>query len=172
MRSSAGQSKEARSLALRLSTLGRAVTRGRMPKPRSSLPDRLILSLCALLMALYAATIPAKAANQLQHAPSFMMAHDHKDAADVSVDVIHDSVDHHAVHHDGAPDGDEEPGDPASGGHHHHGDNGPNLLVPDAATAPTILSSSRLQVAEKDRHVAGLRSIGPERPPRTASLNA
>ena len=39
-----------------------------------------------------------------------MMAHDEKDAADVSVDVIHDSVDHHAVHHDDAPDGDEEPG--------------------------------------------------------------
>jgi hypothetical protein len=139
-----------------------------MPKPRSSLPDRLILSLCALLMTLYAATIPAKAANQLEHAPSFMMTHDHKEDADFSVDVVHDSFDHH----DDAPDGDEGPNDPASGGHHHHGDNGPNLLVPDAATAPTILSSSRLQVAEKDRHVAGLRSIGPERPPRTTSLNA
>lgn len=172
MRSSAGQSKETRSLALRLSMQSCAVTRGRMPKPRSSLPSRLILLLCALLMTLYATTIPAKAANQLQHAPSFMMTHDHKDAADFSVDVIHNSVDHHAVHHDDVPEGDEEPGDPASSGHHHHGDNGPNLLVPDAATAPTILSPPHMQVAEKDRHVAGLRSIGPERPPRTASLNA
>ena len=74
-----------------------------------------------------------------------MMAHDEKDAADVSVDVIHDSVDHHAVHHDDAPDGDEEPGDPASGGHHHHGDNGPNLLVPHAAMAPTNRSPPESQ---------------------------
>lgn len=142
-----------------------------MPNPSSSLLDRLILALCALLMMFYAAMMPAKAADQLRHAPSFMVAHDHKDAADFSVDVVHDSFDDHAAHHDDAPDSDEESGNPVSAGHHHHGDSGPNLLVPDAATAPTMLSSSRLQAFDKDRHVAGLRSIGPERPPRITSLN-
>src|SRR3546814_4058413 len=74
-----------------------------------------------------------------------MRAHDDKSAAEVAVDAGNDSVDHHAVHHDDAPDGDEEPGDPASGGHHHHGDNGPNLLVPHAAMAPTNRSPPESQ---------------------------
>lgn len=142
-----------------------------MPKPSSSLLDRLILSLCALLMMFYAATMPAKAADQLQHAPSFMVAHDHKNAADFSVDAVHHSFDNHAAHHDDAPDSDSEPDDPVPSGHHHHGDSGPNLLAPDVVTAPALTSLADLHGIGKDRRIAGLRSIGPERPPRMTSLN-
>lgn len=171
MTSSAGRLRAARSVALRLSIASRAVTRGRMPKPSASLLDRLILALCALLVMFYAAMMPAKAADQLQHAPSFMVAHDHKDAADFSVNAVHDGFDDHAADHDDAPKSDDGPDAPVSGGHHHHGDSAPSLLVPDAVIAPAIAWLADLHGIDKDRKIAGLRSIGPERPPRTTSLN-
>src|SRR3546814_15027557 len=79
-----------------------------MPKTSSSLLDRMVLALCALLMMFCAATMPAKAANQLQHAPSFMVAHDHEEAADFSVSAVHDGFDDHAAHHHDAPDSNDE----------------------------------------------------------------
>ncbi|MBA4751332.1 MAG: hypothetical protein H2055_03775 [Sphingopyxis sp.] len=48
-----------------------------MTNPLASAKDRLTGALCVALMLFYAATIPAKAANQIQHAPGLMTAHDH-----------------------------------------------------------------------------------------------
>ncbi len=132
--------------------------------------DRLIAALCVLLMTVYAATVPAKAVDQIRHAPTVMMAHDHSSAADFAIHAVPGSHADHAEHFGDAP-ADEEPGNPLAGSHHHHhGDSGPNLLVPDAASAAAIPASSRLHTFGRDRHVAGLRSIGPERPPRTTPL--
>lgn len=133
--------------------------------------DRLIAALCALLMMFYAATAPAKAADQIQHSPAFMVSHDHGSAGNFTLDAVHDSHDGHADHDDDAPADDEgTPADHLAGGHHHHGDTGPNLLVPNAATAGAIAPSASLHGIGKDRQIAGLRSLGPERPPRTLSL--
>lgn len=132
--------------------------------------DRLIAALCVLLMMVYAATAPAKAVDQIRHAPTVMMVHDHSGTVDFAIHAVPGSHDDHAGQSGEAP-ADEEPGNPLAGGHHHHhGDNGPNLLVPDAASAAAIPASSRLHAFGRDRHVAGLRPIGPERPPRTTPL--
>ena len=132
--------------------------------------DRLVAALCVVMLMFYAATVPAKAVDQVRHTPTTMIAHDHSGPADFAINAVPGSHDDHAEHFGDAP-ADEESGKPFAGGHHHHhGDSGPNLLVPDAATARTMSSSARLHAFDKDRHIAGLRSIGPERPPRFTSL--
>ncbi len=137
----------------------------------SSRFDRLIGTLCVALMLFYAATAPAKAADQIQHSPVFMISHQHGELADFAVDTVHDSPAEHADHHDNAPADDEStPGDHLAGGHHHHGDTGPNLLVPNAVTASGIAPIGSLHGIGNDRQIAGRRSIGPERPPRPHSL--
>lgn len=138
----------------------------------ASASDRLIAALCVALMMLYAATLPAKAADQIQHTPALMVSHDHKSFDNFSVTAVHDDHHEQADHHEDSPGGGEQPGDPPAGGHHHHGDTGPNLLVPDAAAPRAAARLMGLQAIGKDRQIAGLRSIGPERPPRTTSLNA
>lgn len=138
-------------------------------RPLPSL-NRLVAALCVLILMFYAATVPAKAVDQVRHAPTIMIAHDHSGPADFAINAVPGSHDDHADHFGDAP-ADEESGKPfGAGHHHHHGDSGPNLLVPDAASAAAITASSGLQAFGKDRHVAGLRSIGPERPPRTTPL--
>lgn len=144
-----------------------------MSNPLALAMDRLIATLCVALMLFYAATIPAKAANQIQHAPGLMIAHDHDGPASFSVDTVHDFQDAHAEHHedtDGNSNGDDEPGDRAGGGHHHHGDSGPNLIVPEIAAGQATISLANLHQAIRERHIVGLRSPGPERPPRSLSL--
>jgi hypothetical protein len=132
--------------------------------------DRLIATLCVALMLFYAATIPAKAANQIQHMPGLMIAHDHDGPASFSVDTVHDYQDAHAEHHEDTSDSEGEPGDRAGGGHHHHGDSGPNLLVPEAASGQVCASLASLHQAIREHHIVGLRSPGPERPPRSITL--
>lgn len=156
----------------RLSFARRPITRGPVLHRTTPLPDRLIAALCALLMMVYAAAMPARAAHQIQHGPTVMIEHDHSAADDFSLEAVDDHHGAHADHHDDAPDGDNEPGDNLAGGHHHHGDSGPNLLVPNATAAGAMAASPRLHGFEKDRPIAGLRSIGPERPPRTTPLTA
>lgn len=135
--------------------------------------DRLIAALCVALLIAYAATVPAKAADQIQHSPAFMVSHDHDDDGSFTLDAVHDSHDEHADHHDDAPADDEgTPADHLAGGHHHHGDTGPNLLVPNAAMAAAIAPSAALHGIGKDRLFAGLRPVGPERPPRLDMLTA
>lgn len=134
--------------------------------------DRLIATLCVALMLFYAATIPAKAANQIQHAPGLMLAHDHDVPISFSVDAVHDYQDAHAEHHEDTSDSEDEPSDRAGGGHHHHGDSGPNLLVPEAAAGQATISRASLHQSISERHIVGLRSPGPERPPRSVTLNA
>ena len=133
--------------------------------------DRLIASLCVALMMFYAATLPAKAADQIQHAPALLVSHDHAGFDNFSVDAVHDDHHEHADDHEDMPDGDGQPSDHLAGGHHHHGDSGPSLLVSDAAVSPAMALLTGLHEIGKDRQIAGLRSIGPERPPRTISLN-
>jgi len=133
--------------------------------------DRLIAALCVALMLFYAATLPAKAADQIQHAPALMASHAHDGPGNFSIDTVHDSHVDHTDHHGDAPDDEGAPGDHLAGGHHHHGDTGPNLLVPGGADAIGFGPIASLHAIGKDRQIDGLRSIGPERPPRTASLN-
>lgn len=134
--------------------------------------NRLIASLCIALMMFYAATAPAKAADQLQHLPSLMVTHDHGTLGIFSVDAVHDNYSNHADHHDQTPDTDDQPGDHLAGGHHHHGDTGPNLLVPGDANALGSFASGNVHGMRPDRQFAGLRPAGPEKPPRLLSLNA
>lgn len=137
----------------------------------SSRFERLIAALCVALMLFYAATAPAKAADQIQHSPAFMVAHDHASAGTFTLEAVHDGHDEHADHHDEAPADDEgTPADHLAGGHHHHGDTGPNLLVPDAATTAAMTPPASLRGIGKDRQITGLRSVGPDRPPRSLSL--
>lgn len=117
-------------------------------------------------MLFYASTMPARAMDQVEHA-AIITGHDHGGPSDFPVDVVYDAEAHDADHHPGALDGDEQTGDPVAGGHHHHGDSGPNLLVPGTAA---VLLSSGLHGFRKDRQIAGLRPVGPERPPRSPSL--
>lgn len=119
----------------------------------------------------YAATVPAKAADQIQHSPALMASHDHGSTSSFMLDAVHDSPDQHADHHDDGPvDNEGTPTGHVAGGHHHHGDTGPNLLVPNAATAGAIAPAAPLHGIGKDRPFVGLRSLGPERPPRHLSL--
>ncbi|ALJ12096.1 hypothetical protein [Sphingopyxis macrogoltabida] len=134
--------------------------------------NRLVASLCVALMMFYATTIPAKATDQLQHSPSLMVAHDHDTPGSFMVDAVHDDPADHADHHAPAPDTDDQPSDHFAGGHHHHGDTGPNLLVPGGANALGGFASGNLHGVRPDRQFAGLRPVGPERPPRLLSLNA
>lgn len=155
----------------RLSIPKLAITREAVFTPIASAFDRLIAALCVALMLFYAATLPAKAADQLQHAPALMVAHEHDGLGGFSVEAVHDSHDDHADHHGDAPDDEGQPSDHLAGGHHHHGDTGPNLLVPGAASAQGFALLAGPHGIGKDRRITGLRSIGPERPPRTTSLN-
>tara|TARA_R110000850_G_scaffold100755_1_gene208442 strand:+ start:364 stop:795 length:432 start_codon:yes stop_codon:yes gene_type:complete len=141
-----------------------------VPNRTAPLFDRLTAALCALLMIVYAATMPAKAADQIEHAPALMIAHEHSGPESFSLDTVHDHHDAHAEHHEDTSDGENEPSDLAAGGHHHHGDSGPNLIVPDAAAAHGAAPSANLHEADGERQIAGLRSPGPERPPRSISL--
>ena len=147
------------------------ITRGGVIRPAARF-DRLIAALCAALMLFYAATVPAKAAGQLQHSPALMVAHDHGDGSAFTLDAVHDNAAEHADHH-GAPADDEGTrGDHSVGGHHHHGDTGPNLLVPNAIIAAATAPPASLLGIGKDRRIVGLRHFGPERPPRLLSLTA
>lgn len=157
--------------ARRLSIETRAIKRGPVPTPTTSPLDRLIVALCVALMIFYAAMTPAKAANQIQHAPALMISHDHSGPGIFSINAIHDNQEDHADHHEDAPDTGDQPGDPLAGGHHHHGDSGPNLLMPLAAATSSTSPRMRLHGIGQDRQIAGLRSIEPERPPRICSLN-
>lgn len=150
----------------------RAIRREGVLTPIASAFDRLIAALCVALMIFYAATIPAKATDQIQHSPALMMAHDHGDADTLTIDAVHDSHQDHADHHGNVPDDEGQPSDHLAGGHHHHGDSGPNLLVPRGADAPGFGRIAGLHGIGQDRHIAGLKSIGPERPPRLFSLTA
>lgn len=120
-------------------------------------------------MLFYASTMPARAMHQVEHA-AIIAEHDHSGPSDFPVDVVYDAQAHDADHHPDAPDDDERTGDPLAGGHHHHGDSGPNLLVPGTAGTAAIPLSSGLHGLGKDRQIAGVRPVGPERPPRSLSL--
>ncbi len=119
----------------RLSTEGTATTRVGVPTSPAHAIDRMIATLCVAVMMFYAATMPAKAAAQIQHAPALMVAHDHQGSDNFAIDVMHDD---HAAPHDDPPDSGDQSDDDLGGSHHHHGDSGPNLLVPNVAAAPTI----------------------------------
>lgn len=141
-------------------------------RPISSALNRLVATLCVLLTFVYAATMPVKASNQIQHMMPATVAHQHSVLAAVPVDVDHD---HDAVQADhGAPDPSDHDrsGGDANGEHHHHGDSGSNILLPAAATTPELAPSTRLEGLGTERAIAGLRAIEPERPPRLSSLNA
>lgn len=157
---------------LRLSIAKRAITRGNVLTPIASAFDRLIVALCVALMLFFAATAPARAADQIQHSPAFIASHAHGGLGSLTFDAVHDSQDEHADHHGGAPGDEDAPGDHLGGGHHHHGDHGPNLLAPQGVMAGVMAPLSSLHGIGKDRRIAGLRPLGPERPPRTLSLTA
>lgn len=146
--------------------------RGNVPGPISSALNRLVATLCVLLTFVYAATMPVKASNQIQHMMPATVAHQHSVLAAVPVDTDHD---HDAIHADhGEPDSSDHDrsGGDANGEHHHHGDSGSNILLPAAATTPELTPSTRLEGLGTERAIAGLRAIEPERPPRLSSLNA
>lgn len=150
-----------------LSTEGIATTRVDVPTSPARAIDRLIAMLCVALMMFYAATMPAKAAGQIQHAPALMVVHDHQGADSFAIDAVHDD---HAAPHDDSHDTGDQPDDDLDGSHHHHGDSGPNLLIPNIATATSLAPSGSLLGGRIERPIAGLRALGPERPPRTISL--
>jgi hypothetical protein len=152
-----------------LSTRHAAATARGMFGSIASASGRAIAALCVALMLFYAATVPVRAANQIEHAPALMVAHEHDGFGNFSVEAVHD--DDHADHHDDSPASDDT-SDHLAGGHHHHGDSVPNLLVPDEAAPPAMPPYAGLHGISKNRLFAGLRSIGPERPPRTTSLTA
>ena len=151
----------------RLSTEGTATTRVGVPTSPAHAIDRMIATLCVAVMMFYAATMPAKAAAQIQHAPALMVAHDHQGSDNFAIDVMHDD---HAAPHDDSHDTGDQPDDDLDGSHHHHGDSGPNLLIPNIATATSLAPSGSLLGGRIERPIAGLRALGPERPPRTISL--
>ncbi len=144
----------------------RNYTRGVPTSPARAI-DRMIATLCVAVMMFYAATMPAKAAAQIQHAPALMVAHDHQGADNFAIDVVHDD---HAAPHGDPPDSGDQSDDDLGGSHHHHGDSGPNLLVLNVAAVPSIAPWRSPHGTQIERPIAGLRSLGPERPPRTTSL--
>lgn len=117
-------------------------------------------------MLFYAATMPAKAFDRIQHSTAVVAHHDHTGLSSFSV---HED---HADHHEDQPDSDGPQDDRLAGGHHHHGDTGPNLIVADAGADLPIAPLDGVHGIRHERKIAGLRSVGPERPPRDGSLNA
>jgi len=131
---------------------------------------RFVAVLCAALMLLYAGAVPAKALNNIQHASSATIGHEHVAPGTLSFDAVHERHDAHHDHGDEA--GREQPGDPLAGGpHHHHGDNGASLIFPSLARHLDIDFSGKMHGFRTDRPIAGLGALGQERPPRTP-LNA
>lgn len=132
----------------------------------------MVAALCVALMIFYATTLPAKAANQIHHDPGLMIVHDHGSLDNLPIHAVQGSHAEHADQHEDVPHGDEEPSDPFASGHHHHGDNGPNMLAPDAVTSFAMQPPAGLHDIGKDRRIAGLQTVGPERPPRASLLIA
>lgn len=119
----------------------------------------------------YAATMPAKAGNQIQHNLPIATAHQHSALDVVASDATTDDDADHADHHRDSPDDQDRSDNDSANGHHHHGDSGSSALLPEAmsgaATGPT---RSQRRIGHETA-IAGLRSIEPERPPRNTSLN-
>jgi len=148
-----------------------AITREGVRTGLASFYYRFVASLCVALMAFYAATAPVKAADQIQHMPALIALHAHDNIGSFPIYSDHGSDGTFLDHHGQEPVGDSQPDDPLGAGHHHHGDTGPNLIVPNVMAALSLTPSADLHVIGTDRQIAGLRSIGPERPPRLFSLN-
>lgn len=132
--------------------------------------DRLIAALCVALMLFYAATMPVKAANQIQHSPALLVAHNHDSIGTFPVDVVHDGYDERAVHHEDTQEAGGQPDENSARGHHHHGDSGPNLLIPNIVAARGVAPLRTLHRVQAERPIAGRRTLGPDRPPRAARL--
>lgn len=148
------------------------ITRVSVTRVFTPFADRLIAALCALLMMFYAATVPARAIDQIQHSPALMVSHEHGGDAAFGLDAVHDDLADHEAHHEKAPDADDQPGEHFAGGHHHHGDGGSNLLVPGGAYALAHAAANSLHGPWSERQIDGQRPGGPERPPRYNSLSA
>lgn len=140
--------------------------------PTISALNRLIAALCVALIMVYAATMPVKAANQIQHNLPAMTMHQHDSFDVVSIQAVHEDRAGQADHHKDDPDSRDRTGEDMAGGHHHHGDGGSSLLVPGAAITTAMAPPASLPGMGKVRAIAGLRSIEPERPPRHATLIA
>ena len=140
--------------------------------PTISALNRLMAALCVALIMVYAATMPVKAANQIQHNLPAMIAHQHDTLDVVSIEAVHEDSAGQSDHHKDDPDSQDRSGEDMAGGHHHHGDSGSSLLVPGAALTTASAPLASLPGMGKVRAMAGLRSIEPERPPRQAALIA
>ncbi len=155
-----------------LSTGPPAFKRGDVPGPISSALNRLVATLCVALTIVYAATMPVKANNQIQHLMPVTVAHQHSMLGVVPVDADHKGAAVHADHDKHGSEEQNRSGADGNSGHHHHGDSGSTILLPDAAATPQLAPSAGITGLGKERAIAGLRSIEPDRPPRTTSLNA
>lgn len=151
-----------------LSKQGDVSTRRSVLKTLASNIDRLTVAFCITLLMFFAATVPTKAVDEFQHAPMILAEHDHAGPSIFSVDAV---LDEHDEHDTNAPNSDAQPDEHLAGGHHHHGDSGSSLIVPVAALNAAARPSSRLHGVWHERQIPGLRSVGPERPPRSSLLN-
>jgi len=132
---------------------------------------RLVATLCVALTMFYAATMPAKAGNQIQHTLPIATAHQHSAIDVVASDATTDDGADHADHHRDSPDDQDRSDKDSANGHHHHGDGGSSALLPEAMAAATMVPTGSLRNIGRETAITGLRSIEPERPPRNTSLN-
>ena len=131
---------------------------------------RLCTMLCIVLALVFAGSTLARAFDNIQHAPGAAAEHEHLLFSDISIETAHD---HHHEHDGDEPDqGDESPLDHLSGGHHHHGDGGTGMIVLAAADTVPAAQPDDNPGFVPDRPAIGIKLLGPERPPKIATISA
>jgi hypothetical protein len=130
------------------------------------IPKRLTAMLCIALALIFAGFSVSSAIDGIQHAPGAPTEHEHLILSDLSMEQDH-ADDHHA------PASDEDsPADHLPGGHHHHGDSGSGTILPAPAGAMMLVLANDPRDIEPEHQAPGLKVRGPERPPKTLTMNA
>ncbi|MFC3098392.1 hypothetical protein [Alteraurantiacibacter palmitatis] len=122
--------------------------------------------LCIALTLIFAGTSLSGVIDTIQHAPGASTEHQHVLFSDLTVERDH-ADDHHAPQ-----PGDNDPADHLPGSHHHHGDSGSGMLIATPAGATLFAVTGNPHGLAPDNQTLGLRIPGPERPPKTLTMNA
>lgn len=127
---------------------------------------RLITMLCIALVLVFAGASLSSAVDRIQHAPGASIEHQHMVFSEMTVELDH------ANDHLAPQPGDDDPADHLPGGDHHHGDAGSGMLVAALAASALFAISGDLHGLAPDNQTSGLHIHGPERPPKSLTLNA
>ena len=127
---------------------------------------RLTAMLCIALALVFAVGSPSSAVDGIHHAKGASIEHGHLIFSDLAIEQDYADCNQ-------APDSDDtSPRDHLPGGHHHHGDSSSGMIAPVPAGAMVFALTSAPHGIEPERQTPGLKTRGPERPPKPLTMNA